>query len=1826
MNKKLFDPFYFIFSLIVLFLSSPDQARASHAVGADLTYVCLGGNSYRFFFTLYRDCQGIAVSPTYAISGTSTCGGSASVTVSLDSTNELPHTCSSVVTKCVNAASPYMGIQANYYHGDVTLPSVCNFWTFGLASAICNRNAAINDLTPNGSTYCLYVKATLNNAAVQCFDSPTFTNAPVAFLCAGQIQYFNHGAYDPDGDSLAFTMYTPHSDASNDVQYIAGLSGTQPVSYNAPDSTRFNTSTGDIRIVANNPQITVVAVRADKYRNGVLLGSVERDIQIIVEACTDNPPTLSGINGSINFVYTTCANAPFCFTIKSADIDAADNTFITWNGGIPNGSFVTTSTHRDTAHFCWTPTDADTLSNPHIFTATVMDDACPTFQSNIYSYTVNVRGVVANAGLDQTVSCGAVTNLHAIGIGAMGGPYTYTWIPSGTVGQDLLGVGVGNYQVVVTSQVSTNPALSCSDTDMVVVNAGAGAPNVSFVSAMNGVCSRNFNFTDGTVVVGGGSVLSWVWDFGDPASGANNSSATQNPSHTFTGPGNYTVTLSANAGPGCDGQYSFQVVIDPLPVANFTSSSVCQGVATSLNSALTSGNITNWNWNFNNGGGGTSSQQNPSYVFTASGTFNVVLSVTDNHGCVDDTTITVNVYASPVADAGLDASVCNGSSATLTAAGAGPGGGYLWSSGQTTAGITVSPLITTSYIVTTTTANGCQDLDTVIVNVNTMPVADAGLGVAICQGAATTLTATGAGPGGSYAWSNGATTAVITVAPNTTTTYTVTATSGPGCSSTDDVQVTVNNAPIANAGSDQQVCNGNSVTLTASGGANYLWIGTGQNTASLTVTPSVTTTYQVQVTNAGGCPDTAEVVVVVNPIPVAAFTNSGPVCEGGNITFTDQSNVSTGTINQWQWNMGGTTGSSGSQNPSSTYATPGNVTVVLHITSNSGCTDSVTQVVTINANPVANAGDNMDICEGANTTLTATGAGPGGNYLWNPGGLSTASINISPSSTQVYTVTVTDVHGCIDNDAASVIVHPIPEASAGDDQAVCRGNNATLNGGGGTTFLWTPGNINTSSITVAPGSTTTYYLLVTSAYGCIDRDTVVVNVNPLPAATFSTDAPVCQGNTVNFTDNSNVSAGSINSWNWNFGNAGTSTSQNPNSLYNNSGPYTVRLIVTSDAGCKDTITQNINIWALPVADAGVNDQICAGENASLTASGGTQYLWSPGGMTTATIVVNPASTTPYTVVVTDANGCSSSDNASVIVNQLPIPNAGLDQSICLGENATLACSGASTYSWTPGNLTGASISVTPNATTTYTVLATTAAGCEATTQVTVAVNPIPVSNFVNSGNVCQFNSITFTDQSSVTAGTIASWNWNFGNGSTSTDVSPDNYYAGFGDFNVVLTVTSDAGCTDQKTILVTVFEQPDAAITSTDVCYGIPVSFANSSSISDGSTLNYNWDFGDAGNSSAENPSHAYNSFGHYTVNLTVTSVHGCVDMMDIIANVNPLPVAAIDVTSVCEEIPAEFNDGSTVAEGQVTGWNWNFGDGAASSEKNVAHPYSEYGNFLITLDVVTDHGCPDHTDFNLRIKPNPDPDFTAINDCVGKPTPFSDYSSIPTGSIVNWHWDFGDGTTEENQNPVHIYPYSGYYDVSLTETSDSGCAYTYTRQQAVNVYAGPNADFTSNAELADDNYPFVQFYNQTSTTGQFFWSFGDGDSSALFAPNHLYDSVGSYEIQLITIDNNGCVDTTLKLIEIKPTSTFYVPNSFTPNKDGVNDVFRPYFTNITAIDVQIFDRWGAKIYEYKNLDGSWDGAYKGEMSQSDVYVYKIKTKDVRDKVGNYVGHVTLVR
>ena len=212
------------------------------------------------------------------------------------------------------------------------------------------------------------------------------------------------------------------------------------------------------------------------------------------------------------------------------------------------------------------------------------------------------------------------------------------------------------------------------------------------------------------------------------------------------------------------------------------------------------------------------------------------------------------------------------------------------------------------------------------------------------------------------------------------------------------------------------------------------------------------------------------------------------------------------------------------------------------------------------------------------------------------------------------------------------------------------------------------------------------------------------------------------------------------------------------------------------------------------------------------------------------------------------------------------------------------------------------------------------------------------------------------------------------------------------------------------------------------------------------------------------------------------------------------------------------------------------------------------------------------------------------------------------------------------DQNPTHTYSSAGWFQVSLTATTDSGCISTLVRPNALKIYALPNAQFITNANESSDIFPQVNFFNQTSAQGIYFWNFGDGATSTDYSPTHLYATTGAYDVQLLTIDQNGCIDSTLLRIEIKPTSNVYIPNAFTPNGDTNNDFFKVYSYNVKDMKVQIYDRWGLKIIEWDSPLGAWDGRIDGSPAQADVYVYRVATVDINDKREVFIGHISLVR
>ncbi len=702
-----------------------------------------------------------------------------------------------------------------------------------------------------------------------------------------------------------------------------------------------------------------------------------------------------------------------------------------------------------------------------------------------------------------------------------------------------------------------------------------------------------------TITATGGGTYAW-------STGATTSFIVVSPTNTTA----YTATVTAG---GCDSVPApVTINVNPLPAAaiNPASTTICTGQIATLTAS--GGGTYSWNT------GATTAVINPSP--TTATNYSVI--VTSGFGCTKTAVTSVAITSPPSVSIGGSLTVCTGNTTTLTASG---GGTYSWNTGETSAAI--SPVVTgaATYSVIVS-AGSCSSTATVSVNTNSPPTAGISGNTNICQGSNTTLTASG---GISYSWSNNATTTSITVNPTIGTTYTVTVTNGNGCSDTATTTVNPLSPPVASVSGNNTICAGQPTTLTASGGASYSW-NTGATASSISVSPTSNTTYSV-IVSSGSCSDTTSIAVTVNPSPNANInTASTSICSGQSATLTASGG---GT---YSWSTGVTT------NPIIVSPTTNSSYSV--VVSNGSCTSFSSVSLTVNS-PVT-AGINATsttICSGKNVTITASG---GGNYSWNTG-VSTNPIIVAPSAGTTYSVIVSN-GSCADTASVNISVNTSPTASvSATSNSICTGQSATLSASGGGNYSWSTGTT-ANPITVAPTINSSYTVMVISANGCTATATSAVLVTPTPSATVSANSTICAGDLISLT------AGGGTTYLWNpGGQTSTSILVSPSASAN----YTV---TASNGNCKDTATTNVHVTPVPTASAGSNVVINYGSSATLTGSGGGNYSWSTGA-TTAGIIVTPAVTTTYTLVVTDASGCTDIAVVTVTVDldcgEIFYPNA-----------------------------------------------------------------------------------------------------------------------------------------------------------------------------------------------------------------------------------------------------------------------------------------------------------------------------------------------------------------------------------------------------------------------------------------------------------------------------------------------------------------------------------------------------------------------------------------
>jgi gliding motility-associated-like protein len=994
--------------------------------------------------------------------------------------------------------------------------------------------------------------------------------------------------------------------------------------------------------------------------------------------------------------------------------------------------------------------------------------------------------------------------------------------------------------------------------------------------------------------------------------------------------------------------------------------------------------------------------------------------------------------------------------------------------------------------------------------------------------------------------------------------YTVTmASTGPGaCSATQDINITIQPSTNVTA-TGATVCSGQNATLVANGQACG-----GNVTYSWSPATYLSSTNSATVTAVNPTQSQTYTVTVNGPGGQTAQTtvqlNVNPLP-----TITAQNTVTcVGTaVNLTASGASTYTWTPGGSNGATFNVNPSSTTTyTVSGTDINGCANTNTVTVTVNPLPIITV-NSPSICATQNASLSASGAT---SYTWSNGATG-ANINVSPSSTTVYTVTGT-TNGCSSTATTTVTVGQ-NIGIAVNSPSVCAGQSATITASGATTYTWSTGS-NANSITVTPGSTTVYTVSGTTGL-CSGVNTSTVTIHPLPIIT-PTGSTICAGSSTT------ISANGAQSYTWTpSGLSGSSVNVSPAITTN----YTV---TGSDInGCvnADTVSVIVNPIPTVVATGGF---ICSGQTTSLTASGAQTYLWS-NGMTGGTISVSPSSTTIYTVTGT-SNNCSSSDTLQVTVGPNPVLTVN-NPTICAGQQATITASGASTYQWSNGS-NNSSINVNPGTNTSYTVIGF-IASCSDTLVSLVTVNPIPIVSLV-SDTVCAGQTATLTASGANTylwLGGVTS-----GGGNTAT-ISP----AVAGSYSVI---GSSLGCTDTASTQVFVNPIPILSINNATICEG------QTASLSVNGANSYLWQPG--GNTQSSISVSPQN-----TTTYTVTGTsNGCSTTITTTVTVNPIPQVTAVATEVCS--------GSTSTITASGASSYIFSPGANPVSPNSANA-SPTTTTTYTVQGML-NGCYNQTTVTVVVNPIPAADFSGPQSgCVPQVVAFTDSSQ---GALF-YQWQFGDGSVSSQQSPVHVYSQPGVYSVTLTVTSANGCTNTQIQNAIINVYPYPDANIVSDNYSASEMEPTIYFSDYSSGSASCYFTFGDGDTLQGCGFSHLghtYPGAGTYCGIMQTVTQYGCKDSANICVEITPEWTFYVPNAFTPDANGTNDYFNGKGTNIIEYEMMIFDRWGEMIFKTNSLDRGWDGRYKGNVAQIDVYVYKIKLKDIFNKKHEYHGTVSLIR
>ena len=897
------------------------------------------------------------------------------------------------------------------------------------------------------------------------------------------------------------------------------------------------------------------------------------------------------------------------------------------------------------------------------------------------------------------------------------------------------------------------------------------------------------------------------------------------------------------------------------------------------------------------------------------------------------------------------------------------------------------------------------------------------------------------------------------------------------------------------------MCAGETLNLNETGGNSTTWSWTGNGLTSTiqnpTQIPTASGTYKIIGTDANNCVDSTTIAVVVNSLPTITATSNSPICNGETLNL----NETGGNASNWSWSGNGLT--STIQNPTQIPTTSGTYKIIG--TDANNCVDSTTIAVVVNSLPTITATSNSPICNGETLNLNETG-GNASNWSWSGNGLTSTIQNPTqiPTTSGTYKIIGTDANNCVDSTTIAVIVNALPTITATSNSPLCAGETLNLNetGGNASTWSWS-GNGLTSSIqnpTQVPTASGTYKVIGTDANNCVDSTTIAVTVNALPIVTATSNSPLCAGETLNL----NETGGNASNWSW-TGNGLTSSIQNPTQVPTASGTY--KVIGTDANNCVDSTTIAVTVNALPIVTATSNSPLCAGETLNLNETGGNASNWSWTGNGLTSTIQNPTqiptASGTYKVIGTDANNCVDSTTIAIVVNSLPTITATSNSPICNGETLNLNETGgnASTWSWTGNGLTSTIQNPTqvPTASGTYKVIGTDANNCVDSTTIAVVVNSLPTITATSNSPICNGETLNLNE----TGGNATTWSWT-GNGLTSSIQNPAQVPTASGTYKVIGTDANN--CVDSTTIAVIVNSLPTITATSNSpICSGETLNLNETG----GNASTWSWT-GNGLTSTLQNPTQIPTASGTYKV--IGTDANNCVDSTTIAVIVNALPtITATSNSPLCAGETLNLNE----TGGSASTWSWT-GNGLTSSIQNPTQVPTASGTYKV---IGTDgNNCVDSTTIAVIVNALPIVTATVTDTFICEN---EDLNLTETGgNAISWDWSGPNSYSNNIQNPVVTAGNvaQGMYQIQGTDANNC------SNMDSIFITTALGQAFVANLLMPDsacvgDTIYFFDISQTSLTPTQFIWDFGDGNSSNLRDANHIYQSIGVYNLKVTVFD-----------------------------------------------------------------------------------------------------------